>query len=215
MRAFLIHGGIWEDMDSDRFWHRPGVTAGLRERGIEAITPDRLPEPPDWQSDVDHLAKWLPDTPTPMVAASYGGTVGICLAAQYPDRVSRLLLAWPATCGDTARDARFASYMAQRGAGPDTVTDILAGETLRGVTDAQLAALAGLPTAVVFAPSGSPAHRPHTAHAVVRLTGAENLGEFGEPPRPDFAGERDRFCEVVAGWLAGDGTIHSGQEGSV
>ena len=75
----------------------------------------------------------------------------------------------------------------------------MAGQTLRGVTDAELAGLE-VPVALVRAPDDSPAHRPHTADGVARLTGAHDLGVFDEPPRPRFAAQRAAFADVVAAW---------------
>lgn len=37
-----VHGGLWEDMDAERFWVRPGVVAALADRGIEVVAPDRM-----------------------------------------------------------------------------------------------------------------------------------------------------------------------------
>ncbi|HEX6454392.1 MAG TPA: hypothetical protein VF060_33645 [Trebonia sp.] len=34
----LIHGGLWEDMDAERFWRRPGITGGPERRGLERVS---------------------------------------------------------------------------------------------------------------------------------------------------------------------------------
>jgi hypothetical protein len=34
--VLLIHGGLWEDMDARRFWHQPGIVAGLTRHGVSA-----------------------------------------------------------------------------------------------------------------------------------------------------------------------------------
>ena len=51
----LVHGGLWEDMDAERFWVRPGVVAGLAGAGVEVVAPDRLPRPDSWAAEVRHL----------------------------------------------------------------------------------------------------------------------------------------------------------------
>ena len=34
MTVVLVHGGLWEDMDAERFWVRPGIVAALEARGV-------------------------------------------------------------------------------------------------------------------------------------------------------------------------------------
>ena len=41
----LIHGGLGEGMDADRFWFRPGVVGGLRAAGFFVVAPDRETTP--------------------------------------------------------------------------------------------------------------------------------------------------------------------------
>ena len=48
----LIHGGLGEPMDADRFWVRPGVVAGLRARGFAVAAPDRLSTVEGWHREV-------------------------------------------------------------------------------------------------------------------------------------------------------------------
>lgn len=33
----LIHGGLWDKMDADRFWHKPGNVTGLQCQGFDAL----------------------------------------------------------------------------------------------------------------------------------------------------------------------------------
>ena len=51
----LVHGGLWEDMDAERFWVRPGVVAAQEARGVPVLAPDRLPHPRSWADEVAHL----------------------------------------------------------------------------------------------------------------------------------------------------------------
>jgi hypothetical protein len=46
--VLLIHGGLGERMDAERFWIRPGVLAGLVAAGLEASAPDRDTTPSSW-----------------------------------------------------------------------------------------------------------------------------------------------------------------------
>ena len=48
----LVHGGLWEDMDAERFWVRPGVMRGLAAAGVEVSAPNRLPRPDSWAAEV-------------------------------------------------------------------------------------------------------------------------------------------------------------------
>jgi pimeloyl-ACP methyl ester carboxylesterase len=173
----LVHGGLWEDMDAERFWVRPGVVDGLAGAGVEVLAPDRLRRPDSWAAEVRHLRALLPDRSVTVVAGSNGCSVAARLAVDHPDRVARLVLAWPATAGDPQVDA----WARQQGA-PEAM---LAGETLRGLTDTELAGLS-LPVAVLPA-SGSPFHQRRTVDALLRLIpGAVELPGSPEPPRPEF-----------------------------
>ena len=82
----------------------------------------------------------LPETPVMVVAESNGCSVAARLALEDPGRVARLVLVWPATAGDPRVDA-----WARRQGVPE---EMLVGETLRGLADAELAELT-MPVAVV------------------------------------------------------------------
>lgn len=177
----LVHGGLWEDMDAERFWVRPGVVAGLAAAGVEVVAPDRLPRPASWSDEVRHLGALLPERPVTVVAGSNGCSVAARLAVADPHRVTRLVLAWPATAGDPQADA----WTLRQGA-PE---EMLAGETLRGLLDAELAGLR-MPVAVLPATAG-PFHQRRTADALLELIpGVTLLPGSPEPPRPDFTPDR-------------------------
>jgi pimeloyl-ACP methyl ester carboxylesterase len=185
----LVHGGLWEDMDAERFWVRPGVVEGLAAAGVEVSAPDRLPRPDSWAAEVRHLRGVLPETPVMMVAGSNGCSVAARLALEDPDRVARLVLAWPATAGDPRVDAWARSLGV-----PD---EMLVGETLRGLADAELAELS-MPVAVLPAPP-NPFHQRPTADALLRLVpGAAELPGSPEPPRPEFV--PDALVSALLGW---------------
>jgi pimeloyl-ACP methyl ester carboxylesterase len=174
----LIHGGLHEDMDAERFWVRPGIVAGLRERGLDVVAPDRLPAAPTWAAEVDHLLPLLPSGPMVLVGASNGCPVAVRLVLALAQRVRGLALCWPATAGDSTVDEALARRL-----GSDA---LLIGETLRGVSDAELASIA-VPVAVV--PSNPPnrVHQRSTVDALLRLLpSVQELPGCPESPHPDF-----------------------------
>jgi pimeloyl-ACP methyl ester carboxylesterase len=173
----LVHGGLWEDMDAERFWVRPGVVAALEARGVPVLVPDRLPHPRSWAEEVAHLVPLLPDEPVTLVGGSNGCSVAARIAVEHPDRVGRLVLAWPAIAGDSEVDTL---YLAS-GVPPE----LLAGETLRGLADVELVQLR-LPVAVLPGPVDR-YHQRSTVDALLALiAGAVELAPSPEPPRPEF-----------------------------
>jgi pimeloyl-ACP methyl ester carboxylesterase len=186
----LVHGGLWEDMDAERFWVRPGVVAGLAGAGVGVVAPDRLPRPDSWAAEVEHLLGVLPGVPSTVVAGSNGCSVAAGLAVAHPQRVQRLVLAWPATAGDPKVD----EWSRQQGV-PESM---LAGETLRGVTDADLA---GLRMPVAILPADNLFHQRRTSDALLRiLAGSVELPGCPEPPRPDFTPAD--LVNTLLGWLS-------------
>ena len=65
------------------------------------------------------------DEPTAVVAGSNGVSVGLRLALDHPDLVSKLVLLWPATAGNSMVDATV----------PPAAKHLLPGDTVRGTTD--------------------------------------------------------------------------------
>ena len=200
--ALLIHGGLWEDaMDAHRFWGAPGVVAGLSAAGVSVVAPDRLRRPPSWVAEAEHLAPFLRErAPAVVVAGSNGCSVAVRLAVMFPESVARVVLAWPALAGDPELDGRVRSGLGRLGATEEILDTLLAGETLRGVADAELAALP-MPVAVVPAVPENPFHRRSTVDALRRLLPeAEELPGCPEPPRPDFPPHLTSFVAAVAGF---------------
>jgi len=77
----LIHGGLWEDIDADAFWRRPGIVAGFERLGFTVVAPDRLRRPPSWTADAEHVLAAIPSEareagPVIMVAGSFGCPAG-------------------------------------------------------------------------------------------------------------------------------------------
>lgn len=199
--VLLVHGGLWEPMDADRFWVRPGVVDALRARGLSVSAPDRPRRPDTWYAEAEHLAASLPDGPVVVVAGSNGCSVGVRLAVALPGRVRGLVLAWPATAGDPRVDGLARAGMAGQGAAPATVDGLLAGGLLRGVDDAELAAVR-VPVAVLPAVPENPFHLRSTVDGLLRaVPGAVELPGCPEPPRPEFAAHLAAFCDAVAGFV--------------
>jgi hypothetical protein len=57
--VLLIHGGLWEDMDAERFWRKPGIVDGPQQHGIEVLAPDRPHRASSWTIEVEHLTAAL------------------------------------------------------------------------------------------------------------------------------------------------------------
>jgi pimeloyl-ACP methyl ester carboxylesterase len=191
--VMLIHGGLYESIGPEEFWHEPGIVAGLEVAGYRVITPRRSTTPRSWSDEVEHLRDSIPSVPSrwSLVAGSNGCSVAVRMAVDLEGLVSRLVLCWPATAGDPEVDK---SELAPE--------EMLRGETLRGVTDAELARIS-VPVTVV--PSDPP-NRYHQASTVNRLLflipGATPTRAFPESPRSDFAGHRGEFVDTLVSLLA-------------
>ncbi|MFJ8043551.1 alpha/beta fold hydrolase [Kitasatospora sp. NPDC096147] len=185
-------------MDATRFWAVPGITAGLERAGHPVLAPDRPRRPTSWQAEAAQLARQLPKRPVALVAGSNGCSVAVRLALAFPGRVSRLLLAWPATAGDPVVDAHTRAGLTALGAAGPTVRALLGGETLRGVTDRELATL-GMPVAVLPAVAENSRHRRRTVDALLGLLpSAAELPGCPKPPHPAFTGHLNGFLASVA-----------------
>ncbi|HSZ43127.1 MAG TPA: alpha/beta hydrolase [Trebonia sp.] len=199
----LVHGGLWEAMNADRFWVRPGVVAGLAERGVEVLAPDRPQRAPSWTVEARALADAVSGVGRVRVlAGSNGCSAAVRFALAEPDRVERLILAWPATAGDPEVDARQRREFAALGATDAIANDLLAGETLRGSTDAELATLT-MRTAIIPSDVDGMIHRHRTVDALCRsIPGAVRLPEFPESPKPTFPARCAAFLDAVTNFLS-------------
>ena len=195
--VLLIHGGLWEEMNAERFWHRPGIVAGLQHHGVHVLSPDRLRRPQSWTSEAQHLTRLLPDHPVTIVAGSNGCSAAIRLILTEPERVERLLLAWPATAGDSRVDTRTRLGLAELGANPHILDALLNGQTLRGTTDDELACITK-PIGVLPSTPENPSHQRRTVDALLHiLPTAVELPGCPEPPRPAFPPHADSFVRTV------------------
>lgn len=196
--VLLVHGGLWqEDMDADRFWSMTGIVAGIERAGFTVLAPNRPSRPTSWDLEAEQLARCLPARPVSVVAASNGCSAAIRLALALPDRVERMMLAWPATGGDPAVDARTRADLTRRGADVQTVRALLGGESIRGVSDSELSTLTP-PVGLVPAVPENPSHQRRTVDALRQLLPrSEEFPGCPEPPLPGFASHLDRFLTSV------------------
>jgi pimeloyl-ACP methyl ester carboxylesterase len=198
--VFLVHGGLWDAMDAERFWGTTGVIRGLTAYGLDVLAPDRPVRASGWDIEVDALGELLGkrDEPVTIVGASNGCTAAVLLALRFPDKVDRLLLAWPATGGDSTVDGRTRAGLIERGCSPEDADRLLAGGTLRGVSDADLATLARIPVAVVPSVPENPSHQRKTVDALLRsIRGSRELVGSPEAPTPGFPAYLDQLVRTI------------------
>jgi len=190
-RVFLIHGGLAEDIGADQFWVRPGIVAALEARGWMVVAPDWNTTPTSWSNAAAEMAELVGEAST-VVAGSNGVSVALRMAIDQPRLVSRLVLLWPATAGDDAVDRMV----------PSSAAHLLAGETVRGVSDAELGGIK-VPVALMATDVPNLFHRYRTVDRLVDLIPlAVRLDEgFPESPRPDFLGRLDEFMAVFVNYL--------------
>lgn len=195
--VLLIHGGLWDDMNAERFWHQPGIVAGLQRHRVHVLSPDRLRRLQSWTVEAQHLTAMLPDHRVTIVAGSNGCSAAIRLTLTEPERVERLLLAWPATAGDPQVDPRTRLGLAELGAEPHVLDALLNGQTLRGTTDDELASITK-PVGVLPSVPETPYHQRRTVDALLRiLPKAGELPGCPEPPHPAFPPHADLFVRTV------------------
>ncbi len=198
--VLLVHGGLWELMDAQAFWGTPGITAALTTVGLTVVAPDRPKRPSDWSVEVEALGEYLADRDEPLtiVGASNGCTAAARLTLLYPSLVDRLMLAWPATAGDAEVDTLALAGLLGRGCTVDDANRLLAGDTLRGTTDAELAGLGRVPVAVLPSLLENPVHQRRTVDALLKLTpGSREVAGCPEPPRPDFPPYLGQFVRTI------------------
>lgn len=183
----LIHGGLGEDMDAERFWVRPGIVGGLQAAGLHVTAPDRDTTPSSWAAAADTIAAELRSTSS-VVAGSNGVSVAVRLALQHRALVDRLILLWPATCGDPVVDAIV----------PSAASHLLGGDTLRGVADDELTAL-DVPVTLLGSDPASPFHAQRTVDRLVELIphATRIAAGFPESPRAEFNAVCAAFISAV------------------
>lgn len=200
----LLPGGLYEDMDADRFWVRPGVVSALQAHGFAVFPIDRLPRPTSWKEDAEGVAAEIADAGlkgATVIAGSNGCSTAVRLALDHPAFVSRLVLCWPATVGNEAVDARTRSVIESERS-TQVATRLLGGDTLRGATDAELKTLS-VPVVIIPAEPENPTHLRATVSALSELLPNSWIAPgYPETPRPEFASVRSAFIETLLDVLA-------------
>lgn len=199
----LIHGGLYEPTSAAHFWAETGVVHALASRGFDVLTPERLREPLCWGNDADHVAEQLRSNvagTVPVVAGSNGCSTAARLAIAHPGLVERIAFCWPVTVGqDHPLERSLAERISQR-SGDRVAASLLGGETLRGLSDAELGSLVA-PVAVMASEPENLVHRRTTATALLHLW-ADSV-ELPATPEPPMAGfEPASFAAAIGEWLA-------------
>jgi pimeloyl-ACP methyl ester carboxylesterase len=202
----LIHGGLWEDIGADWFWRRAGILAGFERLGFTVVAPDRLRRPASWAADAERVLAAVPGgEPVTVVGGSFGCSVAVRLALDSPGRVSRMVLAWPASLGDQFAAIRMRASLARLGAPARVLNALLGSETLPSATDAELGTIAA-PVGVIPAVPPDPFHPRGPVDALLRLLpSATELPGCPEAPRPEFPPHLESFLASVAGFAGSPG----------
>ncbi len=195
----LVHGGLYDDITADEFWTASGVTPGLDAHIVTYACPDRPRHPSSWHDEAVALAAAIEArgwAEVAVVAASNGCSAAVRLAVDRPDLVARLLLAWPATAGESVADALAATMIDEVGP-PGAAARLLAGDTLRGVDDAEIAALA-VPVAIWPSVPENQFHQGRTVMSLLQLLAEPILvGGSPEPGHKAFGPFLERFVDVL------------------
>jgi hypothetical protein len=202
----LIHGGLWEDIGADWFWRQPGIVDGFERLGFTVVASDRLRRPASWAADAEHvLAAGIRGEPVTVVGGSFGCSVAVRLALDSPGRVSRIVMAWPASLSDQFAAIRMRASLARLGAPARILNPLLGSETLPSATDAELGTVA-VPVGVIQAVPPDPFHPRGTVDSLLRLLpSATELPGCPEAPRPEFAPHLESFLASVAGFAGSPG----------
>ena len=128
--VLLLHGGLFDSMDGERFWWDAGVGPDIVARGYRVLTPDRRygggrTSAPfavhDWDvevADVTAVLNHAGVARATVIAGSNGCSAALRFALVAPLRVAGLVLCWPvAPDNDLLRQAfaRSAGYMSRNG----------------------------------------------------------------------------------------------------
>ena len=202
--VLLIHGGLWEETDADRFWRRPGIVSGLEGRGFSVLAPNRLRRASSWSDEAKHIAALVRGSSATdaglvtVVGGSFGCSVAVRMALDFPALVRRVLLAWPAAVGDQFVAIRARADLARLGARPAVLNALLGSGTLPSTTDAELATVT-VPAAVLPSVPPNPVHPRSTVDALLRLLpSAAEVPGCPEAPRPEFPPHLESFLATVA-----------------
>jgi pimeloyl-ACP methyl ester carboxylesterase len=120
--VLLVHGGLHECMDAERFWVAPGVAGAVSAAGHPVLLPDRrwmggATSAPiavhTWPLEAGDLAAVLRHAgprPALVVAGSNGCSAALRLALDHAALVAGLVLCWPVPGRATARGRLAAAF---------------------------------------------------------------------------------------------------------
>lgn len=203
-KVVLVHGGFAPINTGAWFWTETGVTSGLAARGVDALVPDRRAQPATWREEADHLAALLGQGGqggAVVVGASNGCSAATRLALDHPAIVAALVLCWPATAGDPEVDAVGRAAIGSLGLTDEHIDLLFDGDTLRGVRDDELVALA-CPVVIIPSDPFNPHHQERTVVALAAAIPGAELGEPSpEPPMSYFPPRRDAFLDELVSHL--------------
>ena len=195
----LVHGGLYEGMTSREFWAETGVLGELKAKHLNVLAPQRPGQPHSWDEERQSLLEAVDAAGherVALVGASNGCSAAVRLAIENPDRVARLMLAWPATVGDPVVDELLGIIISDE-SDEAAATNLLPGETLRGVSDAELGAL-DLPVVVFPSLIENQVHQRQTLMGILaNVPDAFLVPGSPEPPDDQFPEHRDSFITMV------------------
>lgn len=196
----LVHGGLYESMTPAEFWAETGVLGELRAKHLNVLAPRRPKQPRSWDEERRVLLEAIDAAGydrVALVGASNGCSAAARLAIENPERVERLMFAWPASVGDPVVDELLSIIITDEADGAAAAA-LLAGETLRGVSDAELESL-DLPVVVFPSLTENQVHQRTTLMGILaNVQGAFLVAGSPEPDDDQFLAHRDTFVTMVA-----------------
>ncbi len=186
-------------MTAVMFWTASGVTPALDHHRVSHAAENRPDAPASWNEEASALADIVQAngwSQAAVVAASNGCSAALRLAIDRPDLVARLVLAWPATAAEIVSDTLARTQIDELG--PAGASDaLLAGATIRGVSDAEIASI---DVDTVIWPS-MPENQLHQGSTVTALVGLLQrpllMGGSPDPGHKQFPGFLDAFVSML------------------
>lgn len=194
----LIHGGLYEAMSAQRFWGDPGIAGELAAREYRVCAPDRITHPRSWLEDATSVANDVPRSPRcHIVAGSNGCSVAVRLALDCDVTVASVTLSWPATAGVREIDTRLEQQMRDRGVPQTVVSNMLSGDTLRGVSDSELGRLE-VPMMLLPCEPPDTAHQRVTLDRLHAVAGSAVIGTgYPLPVTTSFSNQLRAYCDEL------------------
>ena len=195
----LVHGGLYDGMTSRDFWGETGVLGELKSRHLRVVAPQRPSQPESWDEERRSLLEAIDAAGfdrVALVGASNGCSSAVRLAIENSDRVARMMLAWPATAGDPVVDELLHVIISDE-ADEAAARNLLSGETLRGISDAELGEL-DVPVVVFPSLIEDQVHQRRTLMGILsNVSDSFLVSGSPEPPDDQFPEHLDAFVTMV------------------